>query len=191
MDHFYQGIEGWFDFEDIYRAAVAQAPSPAHFVEVGAFLGRSTCFLGVEIINSGKAIELDVVDTFRGTPDTAHMLLSKMDPPDLGTLFEQFRKNTAPVWHALTVIPLSSLEAARLYADGSLDFIFIDANHDYEAVRADIAAWLPKLRPGGHLGGHDYSEDWPGVVRAVDEAFGDGKLVHQGSWLVSGFGEMP
>ena len=68
------------------------------------------------------------------------------------------------------IIRAASVDAAAEVPDGSLDFVFIDAEHTYEAVTADIAAWLPKIRPGGLMSGHDYSPAWwPGVVRAVDE----------------------
>jgi hypothetical protein len=63
-------------------------------------------------------------------------------------------------------------DAAPLVPDGWADFVFIDAAHSYEAVRDDIADWLPKVAPGGWFGGHDYHKSWPGVIRAVDQAFG-------------------
>lgn len=61
--------------------------------------------------------------------------------------------------------------ASALVADGWADFIFIDAGHSYQAVKSDIAHWFPKVRPGGWFGGHDYHPKFPGVIRAVDEAF--------------------
>lgn len=70
------------------------------------------------------------------------------------------------------ILRMSSREAASLVPDGSLDFVFIDADHSYEGCSADIAAWLPKLKPGALLSGHDYANhDFPefGVTRAVDE----------------------
>lgn len=69
------------------------------------------------------------------------------------------------------VLWMPSTEAARHVADGWADFIFIDAAHSYQAVKADIAAWLPKLKPQGWFGGHDYHPAHPGVMRAVDEEF--------------------
>lgn len=62
--------------------------------------------------------------------------------------------------------------AALDFPDGSLDFVFIDADHSYEGCKADIEGWRHKVRPGGWLGGHDYQNlDFPhfGVTRAVDE----------------------
>lgn len=70
------------------------------------------------------------------------------------------------------LLVMTTCEAAAHVADGSLDFVFIDADHRYESVNEDIAHWAPKVRKGGWVGGHDYNEKWPGVVRAVDEAYG-------------------
>jgi predicted O-methyltransferase YrrM len=65
-------------------------------------------------------------------------------------------------------------DAAYSVADGSLDFVFIDADHDYEPVRQDIAHWTPKVKTGGWVGGHDFhSTKFPGVVKAVRQAFGE------------------
>lgn len=73
----------------------------------------------------------------------------------------------------LDITHATTRQAATFYADGSFDFVFIDADHSYDAVREDISLWAPKVRPGGWLGGHDYHpRKFPGVVRAVDEAFG-------------------
>lgn len=73
-----------------------------------------------------------------------------------------------------TVMPLTSVAAAAMIDPGSLDLVFLDADHSYEGVRADIAAWAPKVKAGGILGGHDYRNpepgfDFSGVERAVGE----------------------
>jgi hypothetical protein len=54
-----------------------------------------------------------------------------------------------------------STKACELFEDGSLDFIYLDADHSYEAIKKDIEIWYPKLRTGGTLAGHDYFD---GVV---------------------------
>jgi len=72
-------------------------------------------------------------------------------------------------------LKMTSVEAAKMFKDNALDLIFIDADHKYESVKEDIIAWLPKVRKGGILSGHDYDgEDnmHPGVKQAVDEIFG-------------------
>lgn len=61
-----------------------------------------------------------------------------------------------------------SLEAAEDVADGSLDFVYLDANHSRPHVEADIEAWVPKVRVGGVVAGHDYcAGDGYGVIDAV------------------------
>lgn len=69
-------------------------------------------------------------------------------------------------------INTSSLEATKYIEDNSLDFVYIDGNHQYEFVKADIKAWLPKVKKGGILGGHDYTHpETPAVKTVVDEIF--------------------
>ena len=79
-----------------------------------------------------------------------------------------------------------SAAAAKLFRS-LLDFVYIDAAHDYESVRNDIAAWLPTLRSDRRtiIAGHDYEQSHPGVMQAVDERFGPTNLHHfpDGSWL--------
>lgn len=70
------------------------------------------------------------------------------------------------------VLQMRSVYAANDVDDGSLDFVFIDADHSYQGCKADIAAWLPKLKAGGLLCGHDYGNTaFPGfgVDQAVNE----------------------
>lgn len=63
-------------------------------------------------------------------------------------------------------------ECAKRFDDESLDLIFIDADHSEGWVLRDLAAWVPKVKPGGVLAGHDYdSPRYPGVKRAVDAFF--------------------
>lgn len=171
MDHFYQTIDGWFDFEDIYRRMVMAAPAEAHFVEVGAFLGKSTSFMAVEISNSRKDIRFDVVDTWEGSVEHKEGAEHERKTVLEGTLFDSFKRNMKPVAHIITPVRAPSLEAAKRYRNHSLDFVFLDAAHDYENVKADIIAWRPTVKSGGYLGGHDYQLLFPGVMQAVQEEF--------------------
>lgn len=75
----------------------------------------------------------------------------------------------------VTILRMSSLEALSHTPD-QFDLVFIDANHEYDHVKQDILSWLPKVRPGGILAGHDYDPEIPmfsGVKQAVDEIFGN------------------
>lgn len=72
------------------------------------------------------------------------------------------------------ILRMFSLDAVKLFADGQLDFVYLDGNHAAESIRADLRAWWPKIRKGGVLGGHDFYErhdDWHecGVKTAVEE----------------------
>jgi len=76
------------------------------------------------------------------------------------------RARLAPYANRCTIIKGYSVPVAATFDDEMLDFVFLDGDHGEAAVRADIAAWAPKIRPGGALLGHDAS--WPGVAAAID-----------------------
>lgn len=62
-----------------------------------------------------------------------------------------------------------SVDAAKLFEDGSLDFVYIDANHTYEGAKLDIGTWGPKVREGGMLAGHDFLDGLYLVVEELSE----------------------
>lgn len=66
------------------------------------------------------------------------------------------------------VIVMSSLDAVKKFKDNSLDFVYIDANHNFDFVVQDIIEWTKKVREGGIVSGHDYyANQIYGVVEAV------------------------
>jgi uncharacterized Rossmann fold enzyme len=85
------------------------------------------------------------------------------------------RAATAFAGERAKIVVERSVPAAAHIPDASLDFVFIDADHTYEAVRADVLAWLPKVKPTGFIAGHDYENpgypEW-GVKQAVEEILG-------------------
>ena len=184
MEHFYKSITGWAAFEQLYFDAVARAPSdtPSTFVEVGAWLGRSAALMAVEIENSKKPITFFAVDPWTdGGPDlrnTDHF--KKLERPP----YELFLENTRPVQHLIKPLRMNSIEASAQIQDGTVDFLMLDGDHSYEAVKADISAWLPKMRKGGVISGDDYL--WPGVTDAVKEAFGISAEHHVKKWPPEG-----
>lgn len=85
--------------------------------------------------------------------------------------------------NSIRVFRKLSVEAAGVFADANFDFVYLDADHTYEGAKADIAAWWPKVRPGGVLAGHDYLKAVVGVhklrvgvMQAVDEFVAAEKL---------------
>ena len=176
IQHFYQNIQGWSGgIVEMYKQIIDSAPSNSflHFVEVGTWKGTSAAFMAVEIANSGKDIQFDCVDTFEGDPNE----ISHVEDPSIvaGTLYDEFINNMKPVEGFYRPVRMTSLEAADCYDDKSLDFVFIDAAHDYDSIHADILAWFPKVKIGGVIAGHDFnhSPDQNGVD------YGPGKAVRE------------
>ncbi len=180
MEHFYQNIDGWFDFQSVYSKAVATARDGAHFVEVGSWLGKSTAYMAVEIVKSHKKIRFDAVDTWQGSPEA--IIQHVIDKYGVDA-YEQFLKNLWNVLDVVIPIRLPSVHAARLYRDNSLDFVYIDADHRYEFVKQDILAWRPKIKKGGVIAGHDYTQDHPGVIKSVNEIFGTPQVDYNSWWI--------
>jgi hypothetical protein len=158
--------ENWFSYPDLYKQVVEEFPSGSKFVEVGSWKGRSSSFLAVEIANSGKDIDFYCVDTWEGGPD--HQGWEGLDK-----LYDIFLENMKPVEGYYFPLKVTSEEASKKFEDKSLDFVFLDASHEYEDIKSDIQNWLPKVKPGGIIAGHDYyvdGYDWfPGVKQAVNE----------------------
>jgi hypothetical protein len=168
MEHFYQNIKGWFDFQNHYTNMVNEAVDGSHFVEVGTWKGTSAAYMVVEIANSGKKIRFDCVDTWQGSEE--HLRLGPHYEPLAvsGKLYDHFLENMQPAQGLFTPIRKTSVEAADSYENQSLDFVFLDAAHDYDSIRSDIIAWLPKVKIGGWIGGHDYTWN-EGIRRACKE----------------------
>ncbi len=165
----WQGIPGFFDFADVYDEIAAWAKDGYTLVEVGSLLGRSACYLGEKLQAAGTKATLLCVDTWPGVYSWTDDPTMKLEAP-----FETFYANVRQSGLLDIVVPLrlKSVRAAALIKDG-LDFVFIDAAHDYQSVLDDIRVWLPKVRSGGILSGHDYSDTFPGVVQSVREVLGD------------------
>jgi len=81
------------------------------------------------------------------------------------------REGAKPYGERAVIIKDWTVPAALQIDDASLDFIFVDADHSYESVTADLLAWMPKVRKGGWIIGHDIN--WPSVKQAADELVPD------------------
>jgi len=176
LPSYYKNIQGWFDFEDVYELATNRIESDqkAVFVEVGSWMGCSTCYLAEYIRSQDKDSDIKVyaVDTWQGSVnEQQHLDLVAAHGGTIKQVFESHMQD-AGVDHIITPMEMTSLEAAAQFVDESIDFVYIDANHRYEDVCDDIKAWLPKVKDGGLIGGHDYAEPSCGVQEAVIDTFG-------------------
>lgn len=168
-------IPGWFQWRAGQEEAVRHFPDGSRFVEVGNYLGRSLCSLAEIAQSLGKSPVIIGVDTCRGSgaegargKDYHGAAVSEGGGTFAGTL----HRNVIGCGYkdAVSLIVADSIVASSFFPDHSLDWVHLDARHEYEAVKADIRAWLPKVKAGGWLTGDDYDEaKWEGVVRAVRE----------------------
>ena len=94
-------------------------------------------------------------------------------------VYEYFKDKSRKIKNIDLIRDYSS-NAVKLFKDESLDFVFIDGAHDYTSVVEDINLWLPKVKNGGILGGHDYSLKFFGVIEAVNNTIGYDKISVRG-----------
>lgn len=165
--------DGWMTQMELAFLKKA-AESSENVVEVGSWKGRST-----KALLEGCKGTVTAVDHFQGSDDYRDSTLSiaRAEP-----IYDIFMKNVGR-YPNLVTLKMGSDEAAEQIPEQSVDMVFIDSDHRYEQVKAEIDRWLPKVRPGGILCGHDYADGWPGVRRAVEESFGIAHVVET-IWFV-------
>jgi len=186
IPHYYQYVQGWFVQENLYTQMVESCNNTDeyHFVEVGSWKGKSSTYMGVEIINSGKSIKFDCVDTWLGSEEHINLKSSCYEPllEIKDGLYNKFLTNIEPLKSVINPIRMTSVEASKLYEDDSLDFVYIDGAHDYNSVYDDIQHWFPKVKVGGYIGGDDL--DWKGVNMAVYDNFENNFISIKGkTWI--------
>jgi len=143
-----------------YDYLIEQCPEQGTIVELGAWLGKSSSYLVDKAINKNVII----IDSWLGSPNelqTNHKLALEKD------IYELFKSNMGN--RKYRSIRGLSKDIVSDFEDESLDVVFIDLTHTYEEVKQDITFWLPKVKKGGILSGHDYEIAWEGVIKAVDE----------------------
>lgn len=141
--------------------AIIKARHLTKGVEVGSALGWTTR----HVLNSCPKLEQYIVaDDWRPVTEI------NWGPFIVNNMKEQFMNNIGN-HPKLKILEGVSWELAEQIEDGSLDFVFIDASHDYESCKRDIEAWAPKVRKGGVLSGHDVH--WPGVIQALADTYPD------------------
>lgn len=178
-------IDGWMtrrELEWLFDTA-RTVPPGATWVELGTWKGRSffTVAMGLPLRS-----RLVAVDSF------ARATAALPSVPTTDWVWDHF----VAVLHgvqklredlALLVQRSDTASAGHLFADRSVDVIFFDADHSRDGLAQDIDAWLPKLKPGGLLCGHDYNPGFPSVVALIDQRFPRRAIVPDTSiWLASG-----
>lgn len=149
---------------------------PQIITEYGYKIG---CEIGVAFATHSKAIlEKSNVNVLYSIDPYLHFPMEKyddcmnLDQRDFDVLFSIVTYRLKPFGNRSIVMRKTSLEAAKNFKKHELDFIYLDANHSYESVKAELEAWYDLVKPGGLISGDDYGHaQFPGVKKAVDEFF--------------------
>lgn len=176
-------IQGWMEPEELEWLA-ATAAGCKWIIEVGSWKGRSTKALAMSTPGVVWA-----VDTWEGAE--TERLDSQREALNLGfdIMFGVFKANLAREIALGKVVPVVSeshlaIDEMQGRTGGNVDMVFLDGDHEYEAVKRDIELYRALVRPGGILCGHDYWHDHPGVVRAVNESVKGFKVAARSIWSV-------
>lgn len=154
------------------RPIIARVPHdrPIRGIEVGVWLGK----LSGRLLQRLPLLHLTMVDRWKAPePGDSYFesdTLSRRAQSEFDGALEHATEIAKAHGDRAIIIQAKSTDAAELFSDGGQDFVFIDADHTYPGVSADLEAWASKVKPGGLLCGHDYGQTMhTGVKEAVDE----------------------
>jgi|GEM_PF-751069 len=161
--------QGWLGAGSEVMLARSLSPKTKLVVELGSWLGLSTRF----IAEHAPRATIVSVDTWEGSIE--HKTQERYQKL-LPRLFETFQARCWDYRERITPLRMNSLDGLRRVADAGLepDLVYVDAEHTYEAVSAELRL-ARELFPHALLCGDDY--DWSGVRRAVDEFAASAGLV--------------
>lgn len=170
-------VRGWGTFYNIHNQVLNSLPQNATIVELGVAWGRGLAMMCA--LAKTRGIKVFGVDHFEGTKGESKETYFG----DTHSISEQKVINTLNEIgiseNDYTLIVGDTMKSANLFA--KVDYVFIDADHSYEGVCADITAWWPKIPLGGFMGGHDLPFD--PVRKAVEDNFVNYQVIDD-CWLV-------
>lgn len=176
-------IQGWFNFEQVYRDAVSRSDN-CLFLEIGSWKGKRTAFLSAEIKRQKKNITVFVVDPWV-TDEPQYRKY------DISKLHSDFVSNMMGTSSFDNIVPFKMVSDKffKLVNGLTFEMIFIDGSHEYGQVMKDIMNALKCRTKTTLLAGHDYGNA-EGVTRAVDEVFGSNIRVVNNAWIVKNASEL-
>lgn len=132
--------------------------------KVGAEIGIERGVYSKKICDKNPGIKLYCIDPWLHYSEyREHVSQDKLDG-----FYEETKAKLAP--YNCVLIRKTSMEAVKIFDNDSLDFVYIDGNHNYQNTVNDICEWVKKVRPGGIISGHDFRKikDFPNhVIEAV------------------------
>lgn len=142
--------------DDLGFALNALLPNASSFLEVGVQHGNFAHIM----LNTWKNLRSYVaIDPWKAWPSTVYYDIANNVQSIQDQIFLHFLLDIEKYGERVSVLRMESLEAATVIAEESIDVIYLDAMHHYYAVKSDLEAWWPKVKPGGILSGHDYVLD--------------------------------
>ena len=163
----------------------------------GAEIGVAYGEFSEHILKYWRGSKLISIDPWIEMAPEEYVDTCNQDQDSMERCYEIARDRLSQFGDRSEIRRMTGHQAANDIPPHSLDFVYIDAQHSYEAVRSDIADWYPLIRPGGIIGGHDYNDGefaqgTHGVRSAVDGFFREHRLpvahtyadVPCNSWLV-------
>lgn len=157
----YIPIDGWLAHGEaitLYETARALSGSQPVVVEIGSWLGKSSIVIARGLRHRGGGI-MYCIDPFNADGDAASLDdYAQRSARVSGGLLAQFNKNIekAGVTDLIRPLPGYSHDVVMDFKE-AIDFLFIDGNHEYEAVKKDFLDWTPLVKPGGYVAFHDVS----------------------------------
>lgn len=156
-------IQGWTTNREgklLYRLA-KKVKQKGVIVEIGSWKGKSTIYLATGS-KAGNNAKIYAIDPHTGSKEHKEMLKGK-------STFNEFKRNIKNAGIENLVIPiLKTSEQAALNFNKPVDLIFIDGDHDYQAVLLDFNKWFPKVVNGGIMV-FDDTINWQGPIKVVEE----------------------
>jgi predicted O-methyltransferase YrrM len=147
----------------------------AVMVEIGSYRGQSA----EQFALSRRFKKIYCVDPWV----TGYHDIDPASNSDMEAVEKDFDLRTSQ-YPQIEKIKLPSNEAVKLFENESVDLVYIDACHTYEAVKEDLSIWLPKIKKGGFISGHDWAYIYEGVTRAIIETIGQPDMVFIAlSWI--------
>jgi len=137
-------------------------------VEIGSWQGRSTSFLARAVLDSGNG-RFFAIDHFKGNAGKeASYVVGKQDLSDLKHNFLSNMKSLN-LDSSVNLLDMTTIEAAGKFRRGQIRFLFVDGNHSYAGVSEDIKLFFPLLSSGAIIVFDDFSDAFPGLLKAVGE----------------------